>query len=387
MQLIRSNTNTLPRPLLSGTGSYSAQTELKQTETKRAHRQPLIYVLHSTEMYGTERMALATALGLAEDFEVIFLGPNGPAMEEARKLGFETRRFQTTGQLVKQIWNILRQFRAFTFVSTLPRYSAVCMAVNFLFARKIRHIQMIHGGGNDQKDYKSLRRFNPFKMTVITVSDYCKDQLVNLGVRPDHIEVVGNFLTPQQEESMPRRLAFEHDGVRNVAIVSRIDPPKRVDLLLDALDKRGEELRDIKFRIFGWGPDLDRLRQRAGKYPNVEFVGYVDDVGAELAKSDLLVHTCPVEAFGLAVLEAMTANLPALVPDHGGTAMLVRDGETGFTFHSDDATHLAARLVELKNAPARLLNRIALSARESCDARFSAESSLARYRKLFSAAN
>jgi glycosyltransferase involved in cell wall biosynthesis len=339
-------------------------------------------------MYGTERMALATALGLSDDFEVIFLGPNGPAMEEARKLGFETRRFQTTPQLVKQTWRILREFRSLTFVSTLPRYSAICLALNTLFFRDIRHIQMIHGGGNDQKDYATLRRFNLFDMTVITVSDYCKEQLVKLGVRADHIEVVGNFLTRQQEAAMPRRLAFERDGIRNVAIVSRIDPPKRVDLLLDALDQRAEELKDINFRIFGWGPDLDRLKQRgAENNPNVEFVGYVDNVAAELAKSDLLVHTCPVEAFGLAVLEAMTANLPSLVPDRGGTAMLVNNGETGWTFRSDDATDLGEKLVTLKNTPARVLNRIALAARQSCDRRFSADSSLARYRQLFSAPN
>jgi glycosyltransferase involved in cell wall biosynthesis len=338
-------------------------------------------------MYGTERMALATALGLSDEFEVIFLGPNGPAMEEARKLGFETRRFQTTLQLVKQIWKILQQFPAFTFVSTLPRYSAICMALNVLFFRNVRQVQMIHGGGNDQKDYAFLRRFNPFRMTVITVSDYCKQQLVKLGVRPDHIEVVGNFLTRQQEASMPRRLAFERDGIRNVALVSRIDPPKRVELLLDALDRRREELKDINFRVFGWGPDLDRLKQRAAeRNPNVEFIGYVDNVAAELAKSDLLVHTCPVEAFGLAVLEAMTANLPALVPNQGGTAMLVNDGETGWTFHSDDAGDLAEKLVRLKNTPARVLNRIALAARQSCDRRFSADSSLARYRRLFRAA-
>jgi glycosyltransferase involved in cell wall biosynthesis len=339
-------------------------------------------------MYGTERMALATALGLSDQFEVIFLGPNGPAMEEARKLGFETRRFQSMVQLVKQTWRILREFHSFTFVSTLPRYSAICMTLNALFFRDIRQIQMIHGGGNDQRDYATLRRFNPFKMTVITVSDYCKDQLVKLGVRPDHIEVVGNFLTRQQEASMPRRRAFERDGIRNVAIVSRIDPPKRVDLLLDALDERGDELKDIRFRIFGWGPDLDRLKQRAAeKNPNVEFVGYVDNVAAELAKSDLLVHTCPVEAFGLAVLEAMTANLPSLVPDRGGTAMLVSNGETGWTFHSDDAADLGEKLVHLKDTPARDLNRIALAARQSCDRRFSADASLARYRTLFTSAN
>src|SRR5580704_15220928 len=110
MQLVKSNTSSLPRPPFSGIGSSSYPVSAPQS-----HRQPLIYVLHSTEMYGTERMALATALGLADDFEVIFLGPNGPAMEEARKLGFETRRFQTTMQLAKEIWAILRQFKSFTY--------------------------------------------------------------------------------------------------------------------------------------------------------------------------------------------------------------------------------------------------------------------------------
>jgi glycosyltransferase involved in cell wall biosynthesis len=337
-------------------------------------------------MYGTERMALTTASGLAEDFQIIFLGPNGPAMEEARKLGFETRRFQTMPQLVRLLCRILWQFPAFTFVSTLPRYSAMCMLLNLFFFRRMRNIHMVHGGGNDQKDYAALRRFNVFDMTVVTVSDYCREQLVDLGIRSDHIEVVGNFLTWQQIAAMQKRPTFDRDGVRNVAIVSRIDPPKRVDLLLDALDRRKDDLRDVNFRVFGWGPDLDRLHERVRiSHPNVEFVGYVDDVSIELAKSDLLLHTCPVEAFGLAVLEAMTVNLPTLVPDRGGTGMLVRDGDTGFTYHADDADHLAARLVELKNAPASLLNQIATNAHRSVSARFSAESSIAKYRRLFSA--
>ena len=96
-----------------------------------------------------------------------------------------------------------------------------------------------------------------------------------------------------------------------------------------------------------------------------------------------MLHTCPIEAFGLAVLEAMEVNLAVLVPDRGGTAMLVNDGVTGFTFHADDPDHLAARLVELKDAPAALLNRIADAARASCQVRFSAEASIRKYRQLF----
>jgi glycosyltransferase involved in cell wall biosynthesis len=334
-------------------------------------------------MYGTERMALSTALGLANEFETIFIGPYGPALMEAERLGFETRSFQSIPTLVRRIWEVLWEFQSFTFVSTVPRYSAICMMLNYVLRRKVRDVQMIHGGGSDEKDYANLWRFNSYDSNFVTVSEYSKEKLVKLGVRADRISVVGNFLTSEQLAVMPRRPAYTRDGVRNVAIVSRIDPPKRVDLLLDALDRRGAELSDLSFKIFGWGPDFDKLRLRGLVHPNVEFAGYTENVAAELAQADLMVHTCPVEAFGLAVLEAMAVGLPALVPDKGGTATLVAEGVTGFTFHADDADHLAARLVELKNAPAELLNRMSRNARISHDTRFSAQASLEKYRRLF----
>jgi glycosyltransferase involved in cell wall biosynthesis len=143
-------------------------------------------------------------------------------------------------------------------------------------------------------------------------------------------------------------------------------------------------LSGVWFRVYGWGPDIDKLRIRAAAtHPNVQFVGYVDNVAAELAQADLLLHTCPVEAFGLAVLEAMAVNLVTLVPDKGGTATLVQDGVTGFQFRADDADHLAARLVELVHAPADLLNRIATCAQHAHKSRFSAKASLEKYRELF----
>ena len=335
-------------------------------------------------MYGTERMALATAEGLAGDFDFIFIGPSGPALDAAGRLGFETRSFQTIPQLIKLLIGLLREFESFVFVSTLPRYSAICIALNVFYRRHVHNIQMIHGGGNEQKDLANLHRFNNFDTTFITVSEYARQRMIHHGVRPDRIAVVGNFLTRAQLEAMTRRERYDRDGVRSVAIVSRVDPPKRVDVLLDALDLRGPELGDLDFTIYGWGPDLDRLRDRAAQtHANVHFAGYVENVSAHLSKSDLLLHTCPVEAFGLAVLEAMELNLVCLVPDQGGTAALITEGQTGFTFRADDAGHLAQRLVEMKNASAALLNRIALAARRSCDERFSGEASIGRYRRLF----
>src|ERR1700728_2429364 len=265
-------------------------------------RHPILYVLHSSNLYGTERMALATALGLNDEFETIFIGPPGPALVEAERLGFQTRQYRTSKDLARVLRPLLRQFASLTFVGTGPRYNLVCIALNVFYRRKIRHIQILHGGSGISKDYARKRVLNFFDITFIVVSEWSKQRLIEHGVR-NRIEIVGNFLTAAQPSEMPRRKPYDSPGVRSVAVVSRIDQLKRVDLLLDALDQRRQELSELSFRIFGVGPDFEKLKERALRaHPNVEFAGYTGNVAGEMAKADLLVHTCGVETFGLAVL-------------------------------------------------------------------------------------
>jgi glycosyltransferase involved in cell wall biosynthesis len=347
-------------------------------------RHPILYVLHSSNLYGTERMALATALGLNDEFETIFIGPPGPALIEAQRLGFQTHEFRTSKHLANVLKPLLRHFPSLTFVGTGPRYNLVCMALNMFYHRRIRHIQIVHGGSGVEKDYARKKVLNFFDITFVVVSEWSKQRLVQHGVR-NRIEIVGNFLNPAQEA--PRRRPYDSPGVRNVVVVSRVDQLKRVDLLLDALDIGRQELSDMSFRILGVGPEFERLKARAAKaHPNVQFAGFTDNVAAELAKSDLLVHTCGVETFGLAVLEAMGANLATLVPDSGGTAVLIQDGVCGFTYHADNAAHLAHRLIELKNAQGDVLNRMVANAAHRVETEFSAHAALQRYRKLFAPA-
>jgi glycosyltransferase involved in cell wall biosynthesis len=346
-------------------------------------RHPVLYVLHSSQLYGTERMALATAQGLADEFETIFIGPPGPGLIEAERLGFQTCRYRTSKDLALVLRPLLKRYRSLTFVGTGPRYNLVCIALNLLYRRRIKHIQILHGGSGIDKDYARKKILNAFNITFVVVSQWSKERLIEFGVR-NRIEVIGNFINPIQLAATPKRPRYDQPGVRHAVIVSRVDPIKRVDLLLDALDRRPEDLRDISFRILGVGPDIDNLRDRAKRtHPNVEFAGFSDNVAAELARADLLVHTCPVETFGLAVLEAMVSRVVALVPDKGGTATLIGDGVSGFTFRANDAEHLAQRLIELKQAPVELLNRMAENAAAKVETDFSASVALHRYRELF----
>ena len=349
-------------------------------------RHPVLYVLHSSQLYGTERMALATAQGLADEFETIFIGPPGVALVEAQRLGFQTRQYRTSRDLAAVLKPLLKQYPSLTFVGTGPRYNLVCIALNLLYRRRIKHIQILHGGSGVDKDYARKKVLNFFDITFVVVSEWSRQRLIDFGVR-NRIEVIGNFIVPQQLAAIPKRPIYDRPGVRKALVVSRVDPLKRVDLLLDALDRRTADLQDISFRVLGVGPDFEKLRDRARKtQANVEFAGFSDNVAGELAAADLLVHTCPVETFGLAVLEAMAARLTALVPDKGGTAALIDDGVCGFTFRADDPDHLAQRLVELKHAPADLFNRMVANAAAKVDNDFSAHAALERYRKLFAPA-
>lgn len=342
----------------------------------------LVYVLHSSNLYGTERVALATATGLADEFDTIFIGPPGPAMELAEKLGFETRRYRTSIDLARVIQPILAQHKSLTFVATGPRYNIICKALNLLYWRRINQIQMVHAGAGEQKDFARKKFLNHMGVQFVTVSEYVRERLTAHGVRADRIEVVPNFLTAETITALPKRGPFV-SKIRNIVVISRLAALKRLDLLLDAMQCR-PELRALPVKIVGNGEEFEYLRQRAkSESPNVEFLGFQEEIGPILARADLLVHTCPTEAFGMVVLEAMAAHVPVLVPDAAGTGSLVEDGINGFKFRADDAAHLAQRLIELQVTEPAQLNRVVSRGYDTVTRRYAAATSLTRYRELF----
>jgi glycosyltransferase involved in cell wall biosynthesis len=136
-------------------------------------------------------------------------------------------------------------------------------------------------------------------------------------------------------------------------------------------------------RIFGTGWEETALRERARLcHPNVTFEGFHPSIDSEIAASDLLVHLCPTEPFGLAILEAMAAGVPVLVPSSGGASEIVTEGRSGFHFRADDPDSLAARLQELMHAPADLLNAIVAGGDEAVAGRFSPAARIEDYRRL-----
>lgn len=116
---------------------------------------------------------------------------------------------------------------------------------------------------------------------------------------------------------------------RHLFTASRLDGPKRLDLLVAAMAHVGG---DVPLVIAGVGPDGDRLRELAAADPRIRFAGYLsdDELRRHYAEA-LAVPFVPLdEDLGLVTLEAMARGVPVVTTtDAGGPTELVDDGVNG----------------------------------------------------------
>jgi glycosyltransferase involved in cell wall biosynthesis len=111
--------------------------------------------------------------------------------------------------------------------------------------------------------------------------------------------------------------------------VSRLDPPKRLDLVIRAFARVRAPVRLV---IAGSGPELERLRVEASGDRRVDLRGFVPDAElADLYAGCLAVVFAPLdEDFGYVCVEAFAAAKPVITTaDAGGPAELVEDGVSG----------------------------------------------------------
>lgn len=341
-----------------------------------------LYALHSGNLYGTERMALTTLEGLSDSFDAVLFAPPGPVLEYAARQGITTVPFVNGLQFALRIMPFIARDRYIAFAATGVIHSMVFLAWNMLFRRRAIHLHLVHGGTDERDSYGRKKLLNRWPVTLVAVSNFVRERLIANGVESEKIVVVENFLPEKQIDSVPRRQPFAKAGISNVVIVSRVDPIKRIDLLFDALE-RHPELGKLNFRVLGAGWDLQKLRERATvNRLNIKLEGFCSNVPEILANSDLLLHLCPVEPFGLAILEAMAAGIPVLLPDQGGAAGLIETEVSGFLFRADDAEDLAGALDRIQQIPAARLNDVATAAIERLHKRYSEHVRLNDYRRL-----
>lgn len=172
--------------------------------------------------------------------------------------------------------------------------------------------------------------------------------------------------------------------------VMRLCRRKRpLDLVLAAARLRRllSPQRAPQIHVLGDGPlraDLERAAARLGVADSISFLGARPraQVRALLSDADAFVLPTIDEAFGIAVLEALSTGLPVVARREGGVRDLLPDGRAGLLTGSID--ELAAALVRLtQDAALRAQLAREAPARARC---FSWDTLIERYLAVYAAA-
>lgn len=137
-----------------------------------------------------------------------------------------------------------------------------------------------------------------------------------------------------------------------LVVVGRLSREKRPDRAIEALRLLRSDGVPAGLLVIGDGPLRTELRRRAAGLP-VRFLGHVADrrgVARLVAAADIALAPCPVETFGLAVLESLACGTPVVVPASGAAAELLGPPESG-AVTDGTAAGLAAGVHALLGVP------------------------------------
>jgi glycosyltransferase involved in cell wall biosynthesis len=124
-----------------------------------------------------------------------------------------------------------------------------------------------------------------------------------------------------------------------VLYAGRLEPEKRVDVLLDAVRNQGAKWNVL---IAGDGRLTSRLHSQAPS-ANVRFLGPVphDAMPALYSSADVLVLPSAYEGVPTVILEAMACGTPVIATDVGDIRDVIHEGENGYLFDGTPS-HLRA---------------------------------------------
>jgi N-acetyl-alpha-D-glucosaminyl L-malate synthase BshA len=228
---------------------------------------------------------------------------------------------------------------------------------------------------------------------VTSISSYLKEVTEkNFGItRP--IEVVHNFVNcdvykpyaeSEPETRSKARSRFAAPGEFLIMHLSNFRPVKRVADVVQIFARIAKHL-PARLALIGDGPDrstAEWLAHSLGIHDRIHFLGKQDRVSELLPLADLMLMPSEMESFGLAALEAMACETPAIATLVGGVAELITDGADGLLFPVGDVDAMATASIALLSDPERH-QAMRKAARKTAQDRFCSTRILPRYVKFY----
>lgn len=169
-----------------------------------------------------------------------------------------------------------------------------------------------------------------------------------------------NKFNPEKIDKFKFRNEFDikKDDVL-IGMMARFSPGKGHEEFLHSAQILNEKYDNLKFIVVGepskgedeYAAAIKSLAQKLGVLEKTVFTGFRKDTPEVLAALDIFVFPSHAEAFGLALVEAMSMAKPSVCSGSDGVLDIAVDGVTSYLFEKQNYQDLAQKIEPLIMSP------------------------------------
>ena len=188
----------------------------------------------------------------------------------------------------------------------------------------------------------------------ITVSDFAKTILLkHMRINPERISVIPNGNDPAflraRLKPKPGRIIF----------AGRLEPQKRLDLILKAFKIFRRKVGDAELHVVGSGSIREQLKHLSGRIDGFYLHDSIPPGNREklvsiLSNSWVFVSASEFETYGMSIAEALSLGLPVVLtraPYNGAIDDIARNGYNSLIVEHNNPDAIAHALEELYRSP------------------------------------
>lgn len=314
---------------------------------------------------GAERMTINIAQSLdSSQYEIIFCKVSMPyLLQNGRIDDFIPKEYKLTniffsGQIsfLFQLYKVIKKFKPDIVFSSVMPYNQRLLFLKPLF----KHTVFIVRNDNYLFTVNRLKQ-NVIKYTyrkaskIIAQTEEMKEELIGLGLNPEKIIVLHNFIDEKLiADKASIHSPFSDEPKIRFVSVGRIAPQKGFDILINAFKTVVQELPNAELYIIGDITGVHEEEYRKLKSLTVElelsenviFTGYTPNPYSYIKNANVYVLSSRFEGLPNVLIEAQFLGTPSAatkcVPI---ISRMIRDGENGYLAESENAESLANAMI------------------------------------------
>jgi glycosyltransferase involved in cell wall biosynthesis len=175
------------------------------------------------------------------------------------------------------------------------------------------------------------------------------------------------------------------NGGFTLVYVGRLAPVKNHALLLNAFGAALEAMPGLRLWMVGDGSErkaLEGLAAELGIAAQVTFWGQQLDVAPFLSAADVFIMSSKSEGLPMALLQAFSLGLPAIVTDVGGMAEVVRLARAGYMASAMNPEELTAAILRMAGSHTER-EQFSTNAESAYRTHFTLETMVGAYMELY----